>query len=667
MTKRYLTKSRFKMALECPTKLFYTGKDELYRDTRAEDPFLEALAEGGFQVGTMAKLLFPDGIEVTVKDNSDALSHTRSILNQYSEVVLFEPAFAVGNLLVRVDILVKKEQYVELIEVKAKSYDSKSPKAKEFNNLINPEIRSYIEDVAFQRYVVSKALPQADIRCFLLLPDKSVSARIDRLNQFFKVRRRESAINVVALDGAYEAVQMNAELLAKVPIDKFVEAVMANSLAFPGSKLGGSTNFEHVVSRFASAYEEDKRIPPVLNSNCASCEFRDDVKGHLKSGYHECLQEAAGLSYEEVEKGTVLDLWNYRRKDDLLSKGVVLLSQVSKEHIGLKDEGEGLSNSRRQWLQANGIPREDDKGGYYFDSNLFAKKISQWRYPFHMIDFETCTVALPFFAGMRPYESIAFQFSHHVIHADGRIEHKDQALFTKPGEFPNFEFLRSLMRAIAGDMGSIFRWGTHENTILKQIKRQLETAANPPDDKNKLVQFIDEVTDAGNRSMIDLNRLAQQAYFAPKTKGRTSIKKVLPAVMASSTFLQEKYSLPIYGTQIPSLNFHDGFAWYQEVGGEPKDPYERLKNISGELSQTIVETDSTLREDAVIAEGGSAAIAYARLQFEDLSVEARSRVESALLRYCELDTFAMVMIVEAWADWSTKYLNSGQNQQLLNA
>jgi hypothetical protein len=27
---RYLTKSRFKLALECPTKLFYTGKLEVY-------------------------------------------------------------------------------------------------------------------------------------------------------------------------------------------------------------------------------------------------------------------------------------------------------------------------------------------------------------------------------------------------------------------------------------------------------------------------------------------------------------------------------------------------------------------------------------------------------------------------------------------------------------
>lgn len=42
---RYLTKSRFKIALECPTKLFYSGKKE-YANSRTDDEFMRALAEG---------------------------------------------------------------------------------------------------------------------------------------------------------------------------------------------------------------------------------------------------------------------------------------------------------------------------------------------------------------------------------------------------------------------------------------------------------------------------------------------------------------------------------------------------------------------------------------------------------------------------------------------
>ena len=45
---RYLTKSRFKLAMECPAKLFYTGKDNEYKNTKGDDEFLESLAEGGY-------------------------------------------------------------------------------------------------------------------------------------------------------------------------------------------------------------------------------------------------------------------------------------------------------------------------------------------------------------------------------------------------------------------------------------------------------------------------------------------------------------------------------------------------------------------------------------------------------------------------------------------
>src|SRR6478672_1772714 len=55
---RYLTKSRFKQALDCPSKLFYCNKPNEYADDALDDPFLAALAEGGFQVGELAKFLF---------------------------------------------------------------------------------------------------------------------------------------------------------------------------------------------------------------------------------------------------------------------------------------------------------------------------------------------------------------------------------------------------------------------------------------------------------------------------------------------------------------------------------------------------------------------------------------------------------------------------------
>jgi hypothetical protein len=51
---RHLTKSRFKLTAECPTKLFYTSKPEFYQNLKQEDSFLAMLADGGYQVGELA-------------------------------------------------------------------------------------------------------------------------------------------------------------------------------------------------------------------------------------------------------------------------------------------------------------------------------------------------------------------------------------------------------------------------------------------------------------------------------------------------------------------------------------------------------------------------------------------------------------------------------------
>ncbi|MFM8556101.1 MAG: hypothetical protein ACKODG_07995, partial [Betaproteobacteria bacterium] len=55
------------------TKLFYTGKKDTYRDTLQEDSFLTMLAEGGYQVGELAKLMYPQGVEVTHIEHTAAL------------------------------------------------------------------------------------------------------------------------------------------------------------------------------------------------------------------------------------------------------------------------------------------------------------------------------------------------------------------------------------------------------------------------------------------------------------------------------------------------------------------------------------------------------------------------------------------------------------------
>jgi len=55
-------------------------------------------------------------------------------------------------------------------------------------------------------------------------------------------------------------------------------------------------------------------------------------------------------------------------------------------------------------------------------------------------------------------------------------------------------------------------------------------------------------------------------------------------------------------------------------------------------------------EDDELNNGGAALTAYGRMQFSEMTEHEREELSNALLRYCELDTMAMVMIFEAWRE-----------------
>ena len=184
---RYLTKSRFKLGCECPTKLFYTGKRDQYADQSDENSFLMILAEGGFQVGELAKLYHPGGVDIPELDHDKALAQTAELLQQ-DKVVIFEAAIAYEKLFIRVDVLIKKGRQIKLIEVKAKSCRGTDP-SQFLTKKGKPtsDWRAYLEDAAFQKYVTKQAHPEFAVHTHLMLVDKDRICPTDGLHQKFRI------------------------------------------------------------------------------------------------------------------------------------------------------------------------------------------------------------------------------------------------------------------------------------------------------------------------------------------------------------------------------------------------------------------------------------------------------------------------------------------------
>jgi len=102
---------------------------------------------------------------------------------------------------------------------------------------------------------------------------------------------------------------------------------------------------------------------------------------------------------------------------------------------------------------------------------------------------------------------------------------------------------------------------------------------------------------------------------------------------------------------MPSLNFRD-WTWWREEHGHVVDPHTMLGQL---LSDPEVDAAARAEEEeeasAFVANGAAAMVAYGDLQRRDRPDVERRRLEAQLLRYCELDTPAMVMVYQALREW----------------
>ena len=619
---KYLTKTLFKKGLECPLKLTVN-----YKSSEEKNEFLSALADGGFQAEELSRLHYRPGYLIDDRDYANSLKNTNDLLKK-PDSIIYEAAFLHENLFVRTDILVKTGNVIKVIEVKAKSFDST------MNNVfinnsgrIRPEWRLYLFDLAFQKYVVQKSYPEYSIQSYLMLADKSKRASIDGLNQLFQITKNPNSRT--GIDVKVESIEdIGDPIMEPRNLSGLINDIISKDI----HKIHG-LSFKSLVENFTELYTNQKEIN------------WKDYNGHV---CRECWMEQFNIGDEDKLRPNIYELWQFRNQKTLFKSNIFFLDQLQKSDF---DEplDTHLSIKNRQLLQIEKRVNEslNKPVDFYLDVDNLRDEMLEWKFPLHFIDFETCTSALPFTKGRHPYEQIAFQYSHHIIYSDGKIEHKSEYINAEPGKFPNYDFVRSLKKDLEFDNGSVFKYATHENSILNAIYDQLIDSDET--DKNELMDFIQSVTNKkennkliwrGERDMIDMCDLVKKYFYDSYMKGSNSIKVVLPAVIKICEFVNKKYSKKIGEINTTSLNFSNDHVWIQDGN---LDPYSSLPIPD---FSTITKPVGDINK---LNNGGDALTAYAKIQYLEMSAQERKIIKESLLKYCELDTLAMVMIYEFFA------------------
>ena len=602
----YLTKSDFKVAQTCPTKLYYRKKH--YPTCQEDNEYLSHLADQGYLIEALARMFYPDGRWVGFqKDVEAAAWDTMAALS--SNGTLFEATLISGGKLARVDILVRKGDVFELIEIKSRSFDRQKNdelvqsgrpnlfRAPRSRDGIRSDWRPYLEDAAFQTSILQDIFPKATIIPYLLMPDTSRACDVDGLHRRFARRPAQDDRDPLP----YSDYTDDPRDIRRNPLLVRVNVAEEIQLLLPEIRRRADEYVKSLIPELT-------RITTPPSTHCRDCAYH--LPDEQSSGFHECWGGMATI------KPHILDLYRVSQisggdgpaADQLIARGKAGLFDMSEKHL-IRRDGTIGENARRQRTQIQCTRDERE-----WISEELSAVLESLAYPLHFIDFETCAPAIPRYRGMHPYETIAFQWScHTVVAPDAQPQHTEWLQVADI--FPNPTFARSLRRQL-GDEGSILIWSTHETTVLRKIQKQIVERGEGEADT---ADWIDSLL-AGER-MIDLNRLTLKHYFHPRMGGSTSLKIVADAVWQSDPHIRAR--LPHY---------------HLETDTGPAGPYQSLP--------PLVIGDRQI----AVAEGVGAILAYYALM-EQTTANATLEISQwrrLLSQYCELDTMAMVMV---WWHW----------------
>lgn len=141
-------------------------------------------------------------------------------------------------------------------------------------------------------------------------------------------------------------------------------------------------------------------------------------------------------------------------------------------------------------------------------------------HPLYFLDFETMADPVPRLEGLGPYHQYPFQFSLHVMAADGNIEHLE---YLHPDiSDPRRPLMEALIRAIDSEGTIVAYNAAFEQRVIRELSRRF------PEHRRQLLNYLDR--------FFDLLTIFRDHYFDPAFGGSNSIKNVLPVLVPELSY-----------------------------------------------------------------------------------------------------------------------------------
>ncbi len=154
--------------------------------------------------------------------------------------------------------------------------------------------------------------------------------------------------------------------------------------------------------------ELEARLTP-MQSMLQGTEPEIDIGMHCSNPF-DC--DFRACCWQSIPQPSVFNLRKMRleRKFELFHRGLVTYQDLQQ-----------VALDPAQTLQVNTALRDTA----HVEPERLAEFLGGTEYPLHFLDFETLQQAVPKLQGLRPYQQIPFQYSLHILHRDGLLEHRE--------------------------------------------------------------------------------------------------------------------------------------------------------------------------------------------------------------------------------------------------
>jgi hypothetical protein len=620
-----LSKSLFKLGLTCPIKLKHAlAQPALPRQADGND-YMQQLARGGYMFEKLVKVYHPgEEMFIAKESHADASARTLSKIKA-GDCTLHEATFAVGSLMARTDIVRVTGDTLDLIEIKSASAEVESKLQADPKELLKKSWEPYVVDLAYQVHVARQALQAAgiskNIRAWFYLPNKLGAASLEEVRGLFTLKENGP--------GGRPTVEYRGKAKPgdETSLIAIMEATEAVAQAYPLEE-----SIAEATTRLAGYVSSGNWPAPELGMKCKSCEF--NVPGQT-SGYDLCWGSQARVEHHLFTLGYLGSL-EYRNPGTV-RRIVEQTAPRAPRITDLQDEDVvGDMPLQRGWKRQIMAVRT---GRAFISPEIVRDAASLLHckpenYPLFFLDYEGTRCALPSAPGCRPYGQVAFQWSCHVIDNPGASPRHVEWLDTE-NDNPNLGFLESL-RKLLGEQGTIYHWADYEATVTRELADEIRG----DESKAELVSWIDRNWGHGrgknetkSERCLDLLEISRGHFYDPAMMGSHSIKKVLPVVWKNPAIqkLFPKYAV-------------------DEKGQPVKSPYDALPALTLQDSAHGSLDLSQLDKLDVVKNGTGAMRAYEHIRYGLAAGDqaARKAMRRQLMRYCELDTAAMVMVWKYW-------------------